>query len=158
MTSINALLLILTVAGCLSSFSTISVAVGEKINKFTPQFHPTVEIEEIVTSYTPANNGAGPMWCYGSTVIARQGDDVYLSLIETGKDVPLLCNTRWQLWQRTSSGWQLRQNEKDYRQREPCPVGVFQMVDGKADPFQAEACEECETCISVCTTGALTLQ
>ena len=39
-----------------------------------------------------------------------------------------------------------------------CPVGVFQIVDGKADPFQAELCEECETCISVCTTGAVTLQ
>ena len=59
--------------------------------------HYTVELEEIVTRYTPANNGAGPMWCYGSTVIARQGNDVYLSAIETGKDVPLLCNTRWQL-------------------------------------------------------------
>ena len=39
-----------------------------------------------------------------------------------------------------------------------CPVGVFQLTDGKADPFQAEACEECETCISVCSTGAVTLQ
>ncbi len=86
----------------------------------------TVEIEEIVTRYTPANNGAGPMWCYGSTVIARQGKDVYLSTIETGKDVPLLCNTRWQLWHRSSDGWRLEQSEKAYRQREPCPVAVFQ--------------------------------
>jgi hypothetical protein len=85
-----------------------------------------VEIEEIVTRYTPANNGAGPMWCYGSTVIARQGKDVYLSTIETGKDVPLLCNTRWQLWHRSSDGWKLEQTEKAYRQREPCPIAVFQ--------------------------------
>jgi len=85
-----------------------------------------VEIEEIVTRYTPANNGAGPMWCYGSTVIARQGKDVYLSTIETGKDVPLLCNTRWQLWHRSSDGWKIEQTEKAYRQREPCPIAVFQ--------------------------------
>lgn len=39
-----------------------------------------------------------------------------------------------------------------------CPIGVFQMVDGKSDAFQAEQCEECETCISVCPSGAVTLQ
>lgn len=86
----------------------------------------TVEIEEIVTRYTLANNGAGPLWCYGSTVIARQDKDVYLSTIETGADVPLLCNTRWQLWHRSSDGWKLEQSEKAYRQREPCPIAVFQ--------------------------------
>lgn len=85
-----------------------------------------VEAEEVVTKYTPANNGAGPLWCYGSTVIARLGNDVYLSVIETGKDVPLLCNTRWQLWHRSAEGWKIAQNEKEYRQREPCPVGIFQ--------------------------------
>ncbi|MEA3224935.1 MAG: hypothetical protein U9Q07_03220, partial [Planctomycetota bacterium] len=85
-----------------------------------------VEVEEVVTKYAPANNGAGPLWCYGSTVIARQGDDVYLSTIETGKDVPPLCNTRWQLWHRSQDGWRIAQNEEEYRQREPCPIAVFQ--------------------------------
>jgi hypothetical protein len=87
--------------------------------------HCTVEVEEIVTRYTPANNGAGPMWCYGSTVIVRQGDEVFLSVIETGEGVPLLCNTRWQLWHRSANGWKLVQAEKEYRQREPCPIGMF---------------------------------
>lgn len=85
-----------------------------------------VEAEEVVTKYTPANNGAGPLWCYGSTVIARRGNDVYLSIIETGKDVPLLCNTRWQLWHRSTDGWKIAQSEKEYRQREPCPIGIFE--------------------------------
>lgn len=39
-----------------------------------------------------------------------------------------------------------------------CPVGVFQMKDGKADPYQADSCEGCETCVSVCSTGAVTLK
>lgn len=39
-----------------------------------------------------------------------------------------------------------------------CPVGVFQMNNGKADPFQAESCEGCETCVSVCPSGAVTLK
>jgi hypothetical protein len=66
------------------------------------------------------------MWCYGSTVIARQGNDVFLSTIETGEGVPLLCNTRWQLWHRSADGWKLAQVEKEFRQREPCPLAVFQ--------------------------------
>ena len=86
----------------------------------------TVEVQEVVTKHAPANNGAGPLWCYGSTVIARRDSDVYLSIIETGKDVPPLCNTRWQLWRRSSDGWQLEQSEKQHRQREPCPIAVFQ--------------------------------
>jgi NAD-dependent dihydropyrimidine dehydrogenase PreA subunit len=39
-----------------------------------------------------------------------------------------------------------------------CPVGVFQLKDGKSDPFQADACEGCETCVSVCATQAITLK
>ncbi|MFZ3136999.1 MAG: 4Fe-4S dicluster domain-containing protein [Thermodesulfovibrionales bacterium] len=38
-----------------------------------------------------------------------------------------------------------------------CPVGVFQMKDGKADPYQADLCEGCETCVSVCPSGSITL-
>ncbi len=86
---------------------------------------PVVDVEEVVTSYTSADNGAGPMWCYGSTVIARIGNDVFLSVIETGKDVLPLCNTRWQLWTRPGNGpWKLVRQEQEYRQREPCPIGV----------------------------------
>jgi hypothetical protein len=107
---------------CINCFSTISAANEAGKEK---SFHCVAEVEEVVTRYTSANNGAGPMWCYGSTVIARQGGDVFLSVIETGKDVPPLCNTRWQLWHRTSNGWKLEQSEKEYRQREPCPIGIF---------------------------------
>ncbi len=38
-----------------------------------------------------------------------------------------------------------------------CPVNVFQMKDGKADPFQVDLFEGCETCTSVCPTEAITL-
>lgn len=86
---------------------------------------PRVEVEEPVTRVEPANNGAGPMWCYGSTTIARDGDEVFVSVIETGKDVPPLCNTRWQLWHRSRDAWKLEQSEKEFRQREPCPIGIF---------------------------------
>jgi len=117
-------LLVCVGVGWVLCFSAVSP--GKKIEsaKDSPLF--VVEAEEVVTTYTPANNGAGPLWCYGSTVIARQGNDVYLSIIETGEDVPPLCNTRWQLWRRAANGWKLEQSEKEYRQREPCPIAVFQ--------------------------------
>jgi hypothetical protein len=55
-----------------------------------------VEVEEVVTRYAPANNGAGPLWCYGSALVVRQDEDVYTSALETGENVPPLLNTRWQ--------------------------------------------------------------
>lgn len=113
------------------------MSLGQACHAFCPFQPPTaiveprqqtlrcsVEVEEVVTDYAAANNGAGPLWCYGSTVIARLGDDVFLSVIETGKNIPLLCNTRWQLWHRSDAGWNIAQQEENYRQREPCPIAV----------------------------------
>jgi len=103
----------------------------------------TVEIEEVVTRYAPADNGAGPLWCYGSPLIVRRGDEVFLSAIETGENVPPLLNTRWQLWRRSSGGWKLEQHEQEYRQREPCPIAVsgkgaiFLSVNPSAEPAGA---------------------
>ncbi|HLB72846.1 MAG TPA: hypothetical protein VJJ98_02405 [Sedimentisphaerales bacterium] len=105
-------------------FLTAASLAGARLRRGGPEC--IVEAEEVVTSYAPANNGAGPLWCYGSTVIVRQGQDVYVSTIETGKDVPLLCNTRWQLWRRSAGKWRIEQSEKEFRQREPCPLVVFE--------------------------------
>ncbi len=87
--------------------------------------HPRVEVEEVITRYEPADNGAGPLWCYGAPLIARSGGDVYASIIETGKGIPPLCNTRWQLWHRTPGGWRVVQHEEEFREREPCPLGLI---------------------------------
>ena len=96
------LIAVVTAGGCLCCVATAQEGIRCK-----------VETEEVVTKYAPANNGAGPLWCYGSTVIARDAGDVYLSVIETGKEIPPLCNTRWQLWRRSSDGWRVEQAEKD---------------------------------------------
>jgi len=116
-------LLIWVIVNCCTCPAAIPIKQTEKA---VDKVQCTVQVEEMVTRYTPANNGAGPLWCYGSTVIARQGENVYLSVIETGKDVPPLCNTRWQLWRRNGVGWKLIQTEKEFRQREPCPIAVFE--------------------------------
>lgn len=38
-----------------------------------------------------------------------------------------------------------------------CPQEVFQMANGKADPYQGSECVFCETCLSVCPTSAITI-
>ena len=44
---------------------------------------PRVEVEEDVYRYEPANNGAGPMWCFGNTCVVRAGQRVWVSGLET---------------------------------------------------------------------------
>ena len=75
--------------------------------------------------YEPADNGAGPLWCSGSTCLARIGDEVYASGLETLKDLKPLNNCRWQLFQRHDSGWKLLQADATGRTREPCPLAAF---------------------------------
>ena len=84
-----------------------------------------VEVEEVVCSYVPPDNGAGPLWCYGAPLLVRWKGDVFVSATETGKDVPKLCNTRWQLFGRGQGGWQLVHKPDSFREREPCPLVVF---------------------------------
>ncbi len=38
-----------------------------------------------------------------------------------------------------------------------CPVGVFEMQEGKANPVNEEECLGCESCIEVCPSGAITV-
>ena len=87
---------------------------------------PRVEVlaEEDVFVFQYPNNGAGPLWCYGSTQIVREGDDVYVSEQQTNRDVEPYCNTRWRLLRRTGEKrWETLAEEDGFRQREPCPLG-----------------------------------
>jgi len=85
----------------------------------------TVGAEEVVYTFTPPNNGSGPLWSFGCTAIARLGDEVVVSQMETGEGVPRLCNTRWRLLRRTADGWSLLNEADGYRQREPTLLGVL---------------------------------
>ena len=83
---------------------------------------PTTVVEEVVATCQAPNNGAGPLWCYESGLIVRQGDQVFASVMETGAGVPPLCNTRWRLFRRDAAGWHEVRHDDDFRQREPCPL------------------------------------
>jgi len=85
-----------------------------------------VEVEESVTTCEPPGNGAGPFWCYGSPLIVRHGDDVFVDAMETGKDIPLLCNTRWRLFRKHhDESWEMVQASEKFDEREPCPLVGF---------------------------------
>jgi hypothetical protein len=83
------------------------------------------EVEEDVYAYEPADNGAGPMWCSGSTCLVRSGTNVFVSGLETLKDLKPLNNCRWLLFERGGGGWQLAQADPSGRTREPCPLAGF---------------------------------
>ena len=89
---------------------------------------PTVEVEEPIYTLGDAANGAGPLWCYGSSCIARSGDDVFVSGLELVPDAKPLNNVRWVLYRRAAAGWTKLATDPG-RQREPCPLGV--MGDGR---------------------------
>lgn len=90
-----------------------------------PTVRPVVEIEEDVYSYQPADNGAGPLWCQGSTCLAHVGDDVFASGLETIPGAKPLNNCRWMLFHRGEQGWQKTLSDPSGRTREPCPVASF---------------------------------
>ena len=90
-----------------------------------PLLRPVVEAEEDIYSYTNANNGAGPLWCHGSTCLVRIGDNVFASGLDTLPNIKPLNNCRWTLYQRGKSGWQLQQVDEAGRTREPCPMVGF---------------------------------
>jgi hypothetical protein len=86
---------------------------------------PVVEVEEDVYHYLPADNGAGPLWCHGSTCLVRLGERVFASGLETLPGIPPLNNCRWTLFERGAHGWELRSVDSKGRTREPCPLAGF---------------------------------
>ncbi|MBM3497151.1 MAG: hypothetical protein FJX74_00630 [Armatimonadetes bacterium] len=86
---------------------------------------PRVEVEEDVYTYEAADNGAGPMWCHGSTCLARIGERVFASGLETIPDQKPLNNCRWMLFTREADGWRQLLKDETGRTREPCPVAGF---------------------------------
>jgi len=98
---------------------------GDKTARSVGTLIPTVEIEEDVYRYQPANNGAGPLWCHGSTCLVRIGDHVFAGGMETLPGISPLNNCRWTLFERAPGGWQLKQADEKGHTREPSPLAGF---------------------------------
>jgi len=84
-----------------------------------------VEVEDEIYTYQAADNGAGPLWCHGSSIVARTGDRVYVACLETIPDQIPLHNTRWLLYERQDGGsWRLVYRDTTGRTREPSPIAL----------------------------------
>lgn len=95
-----------------------------------------VEVEDQIHTYANADNGAGPLWCHGSTIVARAGDTVFVAGLETLPDQVPLNNTRWVLFRRAGvrragpgAGWELTHRDETGRTREPSPVALLAAGD-----------------------------
>jgi hypothetical protein len=86
---------------------------------------PIVEVEEEVYRFVPADNGAGPMWCSGSTCLVRDGDRIFATGLETIPTAKPLNNVRWLLFERDTLQWHLLLADPSGRTREPSPIGIF---------------------------------
>ncbi len=109
----------------LTAFGVFGCALAAFSARSAPAARPVVEAEEDVYTYTNADNGAGPLWCHGSTCLVRVGNDVLASGLETLSNVKPLNNCRWTLYGRGTSGWQVEQVDPTGRTREPCPLVGF---------------------------------
>lgn len=90
-----------------------------------PTLRPVVEAEEDLYTYTNADNGAGPLWCSGSTCLVHIGNHVFASGIETLPDLKPLNNCRWTLYEHAQGGWRLACADDNGRTREPSPIVGF---------------------------------
>lgn len=90
-----------------------------------PQLQPVVEVEEEVYQFDSADNGAGPMWCGGSTCIVRTPSRLVASGLQTIPDLKPLNNCRWTLLVRRETGWSEVYVDQAGRTREPCPLVTF---------------------------------
>lgn len=83
------------------------------------------EVEEDVYTYESADNGAGPMWCRGSTCLVRIGGRVFGSGLETVAEAQPLNNCRWVLWERREQGWVRVRVDTGALTREPAPLAGY---------------------------------
>ncbi len=113
----------------LCTSSCLMAMAGAMRAEAAPPLLPVVEAESNVYEIGNPDNGAGPLWCYGSTCLARLGKDVFASGLEILPDQKPLNNVRWTLFQLTDKGWELAQVDPTGRQREGCPLGLF--ADGR---------------------------
>ncbi len=90
-----------------------------------PSLQAVVELEEEVYAYLPADNGAGPLWCAGSTCLVRDGDRLFATGLETLPGAKPLNNVRWLLFERTAHRWNLILADPIGRTREPSPIAIF---------------------------------
>jgi hypothetical protein len=86
---------------------------------------PRVEVEEPIYDFTPPDNGAGPLWAFGSPLMVRRHGTVFVAGLDTVAGVKPLNKCRWALHARDVDGWKRVLSDEKELQREPCPIGLY---------------------------------
>jgi hypothetical protein len=84
-----------------------------------------VEVEEPIYDFTPPDNGAGPLWAFGSPLMVRRHGNVFVAGLDTVAGVKPLNKCRWALHRRDVDGWKRVLSDEKELQREPCPIGLY---------------------------------
>lgn len=149
-----------TLLSSMSSGGVVVVGLLLALARGAGALEAVVEVEEDVYRYEPANNGAGPMWCGGSTCIVRVGEVVYATGLETLPGEKPLNNCRWVLWRRDAQGWKRWYVDPEGRTREPAPVvtsgagGVLVSVNPTLNPPGREGGGPAEPAVFEFAAGA----
>ena len=80
---------------------------------------------ETITKFKAPNNGSGPLWCYGSPTIIRNGNDLYATVMEVDGEAVPLNNTVLTLYHKRKNAPWKRVFRDDFLQREPCPIAMI---------------------------------
>ena len=94
-------------------------------HEIKPSLELSVLVEEDVYLVPTPDNGSGVTWCYGSTVLARIDNDVFVTELAVVPTAKPLNNCRWNLLKRDVEGWRCLFFDDINRTREPSPVVVF---------------------------------
>ncbi|MBI5769199.1 MAG: hypothetical protein HZA93_15505 [Verrucomicrobia bacterium] len=102
----------------------VCLVLGAVVSVAAAEVKPVIEIEEDVYTFADANNGAGPMWCSGSTCLVRAGSEVFVSGLKVIPGAEPLNNCRWFLLRRGERGWERVWQDAE-RTREPSPLALL---------------------------------
>lgn len=84
-------------------------------------FSSSVITEERFIDFENPANGVTPLWNRGASVIARQGEGIFISMIKTYSEFEKPNNVKCELYERTFLGWKLIFQVEEPT-REPCPI------------------------------------
>lgn len=88
-------------------------------------FSAVVEANEVVYRYEDAQNGAGPLWSFGSSLVASHNEQVFISGLSREDGLAPPNNEVCVIYERTTEGWQERFRLPGLT-REPCPIAIDQ--------------------------------
>jgi len=88
-----------------------------------PSFSAQIESDEFVYEFEDPENGIYPVWSFGSSLVAGNAKQVFISGVALVSEVPPPNNVQCVIYERAPDGWQERIRLSETT-REPCPIAI----------------------------------